>query len=167
MLFDSILSTTRHLSKLESVFSNPEAALSAQFSQFSCSVASNSLWPHGLQHARLPSPSLSPSACSNSRALSWWCHPTISFIVLYCLLLLLPSISPSTRVFSNELVLHIRWPKNWSFSFSISPSSEYTGLISFRIDCLDLLTVQGTLKSLLQHHSSKASVLQCLAFFIV
>ena len=78
-----------------------------------------------------------------------------------------PSISPSIRVFSNELALRIRWPKYWSFSFSISPSNEYSGLISFRMDWLDLLGVQGTLKSLLQHHSSKASVLWCSAFFIV
>ena len=82
-------------------------------------------------------------------------------------LLLLPSIFPSIRVFSNELVLHIRWPKYWSFNFSINPSNEYSGMISFRMDWLDLLAVQGTLKSLLQHHSSKASILQCSAFFIV
>ena len=82
-------------------------------------------------------------------------------------LLLLPSIFPSIRVFFNESVLRIRWPKYWSFSFNISPSNEYSGLISFRIDWLDLLPVQGTLKSLLQHHSSKASILQCSAFFIV
>ena len=82
-------------------------------------------------------------------------------------LLLLPSIFPSIRVFSNESVLHIKWPKHWSFNFSISPSNEYSGLISFRIDWFDLLAVQGTLKSLLQHHSSKALVLQCSAFFIV
>ena len=85
------------------------------------------------------------------------CHP----------LLLLPSIFPSVRVFSNESVLHIRWPKYWSFSFSISPSNEYSELISFRMDWLDLLAVQGTLKSLLQHHSSKASILRCSAFFRV
>ena len=85
------------------------------------------------------------------------CHP----------LLLLPSIIPNIRVFSNESALHIRWPKYWSFSFSISPSNEYSGLVSFRMDWLDLLTVQGTLKSLLQHHSSKASILRCSAFFIV
>ena len=85
------------------------------------------------------------------------CHP----------LLLLPSIFPSIRVFSNESVLHIRWPKCWSFSFSISLSNEHSGLISFSIDWLDLLAVQGTLKSLLQHHSSKASSLQCSAFFTV
>ena len=82
-------------------------------------------------------------------------------------LLLSPSVFPSIRVFSNESVLHIRWPKYWSFSFGISPSSEYSELISFRMDWLDLLAVQGTLKSVLQHHSSKASLLQCLAFFIV
>ena len=85
------------------------------------------------------------------------CHP----------LLLLPSIFPTIRVFSNELAHHIRWPKYWSFSFNISPSSEYSGLISFRMDWLDLHAVQGTLKSLLQHHHSKASILQCSAFFIV
>ena len=82
-------------------------------------------------------------------------------------LLLLPSIFPSIRVFSNESAPHIRWPKYWSFSFNISPSNQHSGLISFRIDWLDLLAVQGTLKSLLQHHSSKASILRCSAFFIV
>ena len=81
--------------------------------------------------------------------------------------LLPPSIFLSIRVFSNESVIHIRWPKHWSFSFSISPSNEYSGLISFRMDWFDLFAVQGTLKSLLQHHSSKASILQCSAFFIV
>ena len=88
-------------------------------------------------------------------------------LILCHLLLLMPSIFPSIRVFFNGSVLHIRWPKYWSFSFSISPSDEYSGLISFRIDWFDLLVVQGTLKSLLQHHSSKASILQCLAFFMV
>ena len=88
-------------------------------------------------------------------------------LILCRSLLLPPSIFPNTRVFSNESVLHIRWPKYWSFSFSISPSDEYSGLISFRMDWLDLLAVQGTFKSLLQHHSSKASVLWCSAFFIV
>ena len=88
-------------------------------------------------------------------------------LILCHTLLFLPSIFPSIRVFSSESVLYIRWPKYWSFSFSISPSSEYSGLISFRMDWLDLLSVQGTLKSLLQHHSSKASILQCSAFFIV
>ena len=87
--------------------------------------------------------------------------------ILCCPLLLLPSIFPSIRVFSNESTLHIRWPKYWSFSFNISPSNEHPELISFRMDCLDLLAVQGTLKSLLQHHSSKTSILWCSAFFIV
>ena len=87
--------------------------------------------------------------------------------LILCRPLLLPSIFPSIRVFSNESVLHIRWPKYWSFSFSISPSNQYSGLISFRTDWFDLLGVQGTLKSLLQHHSSKASILWRLAFFIV
>ena len=88
-------------------------------------------------------------------------------LILCCPLLLLPSIFPSIRVFSNESALCIKWPKYWSFSFSISPSNKYSGLISFRIDWLDLLAVQGTLKSFLQHHSSKASILWCSAFFIV
>ena len=88
-------------------------------------------------------------------------------LILCCPLLLLPTIFPRIRIFSNESVLHIRWPKNWSFSFSISPSNEYSGLISFRMDWLDLLAVQGTLKSLLQHHSSKTSILWHSAFFIV
>ena len=92
--------------------------------------------------------------------------PSNYFILCHCLLLL-PSIFPSIRVFSNESALCIRWPKYWSFNFSISPSNEYSGLISFRIDWLDLLAVQGTLKSLLQHYSSKASILQCSALFIV
>ena len=88
-------------------------------------------------------------------------------VILCCPLLLPPSIFPVIRVFSNESDLHIRWPKYWSFSFNISPSNEHPGLISFRMDWLDLLAVQGTLKSFLQHHSSKASILQCSAFFIV
>src|SRR5574337_1269459 len=87
--------------------------------------------------------------------------------LILCLPLLLPSTFPSIRVFSNESVLRIRWPKYWSFSFNISPSSEYSGLISFRINWLDLFAVQGTLKSLFQHHSSKVSILLCSAFFIV
>ena len=90
-----------------------------------------------------------------------------SHLILCRPLLLLPSIPPSISVFSNELTLYMRWPKYWSFSFSISPSSEHPGLVSCRIDWLDLLAVQGTLKSLLQHHSSKASILRCSAFFIV
>ena len=90
-----------------------------------------------------------------------------SHLILCRPLLILPSVFPSIRVFSNESVLHIRWPKNWSYGFNISPSHEYSGLISFRMDWLDLLAVQGTLKSLLQHHSSKASIIQRSAFFIV
>ena len=131
----------------------------AQFSPVYSDV-SDSLRPHGLQHARLPCPSPTPGAYSNSCPSSQWCHPTIST-------LLLPSIFPSIRVFSNESVFHIRWSKYWSFSFSISPSNDYSGLISFRMDWLDLLAVQGTLKSLLQHHRSKASILRRSAFFIV
>ena len=123
------------------------------------------LRPHGLQHARLPCPSPTPGACSSSCPSSQWCHPTISSSVIP--LLLPPSILPSIRVFPNESVLCIRWPEYWSFSSSISPSNEYSGLISFRMDWLELLTVQGTLKSLLQHHNSKASILWCSAFFIV
>ena len=133
--------------------------------QFSRSVVSDSLRPHGLQHARPPCPitnswnllkfmpiqSVMPS---NHRIL---CHS----------LLLLPLIFPSMRVFSNESLLCIRWPKYWSFSFSIIPSKEHPGLISFKTDWLDLLAVQGTLKSLLQHHISKASILWHSAFFIV
>ena len=124
-------------------------------------MISDSLWPHGLQCTRLPCPSLSPSLLkfmsiesvmpSNHLIL---CHP----------LLLLPSTFPSIRVFPNKLSLHIRWPENWCFS--ISPSNEYSGLISFRIDWFDLLAVQGTLKSLLQHHSAKSSILGHSAFFM-
>ena len=109
-----------------------------------------------------PCPSPSSGACWNSCPLSQWCHPTISSCRP---LLLLPSIFPSIRVFSNESALHITWPEYWSFSFSISLSSEYSGWISFRIDLFDLLAVQGTLKSLLQHHNLKASILWCSAFF--
>ena len=129
---------------------------------FSCSVVSDSFWPHGLQHARLPCPSPTLGACSNSFPSSRWGHPTpwSSVIPFH----LLPSIFPSIRVFASESVLHMRWPKYWSISFSISPFNEYSGLISFRISWFDLLAVQGSLKSLLQHHSSKASLLQCSTF---
>ena len=132
--------------------------------QFSHSVMSDSLQSHGLQHARLPCPSPTPRVCSIMSIESVMpsnhlilCHP----------LLLPPSIFPSIRVFSNELVLRISWPKYWSFSFNVSPSNEYSGLISFRMDWLDLLEVQRILKSLLQHYSSKASILRPSAFFIV
>ena len=133
--------------------------------QFSHSVVSDSLWPHGLQHTRLPCPSLTPRAYSDPCLLSQWCHPTISSsVVLFSSRL---PFFPSIRVFSNESVLWIWWPKYWSFSFNISPSNEYSGLISFRMDWLDLLTVQGTLKSLLQYHNSEASILLHSAFFKV
>ena len=112
----------------------------------------------------LPHPLLSPGVFSSSSPLSWWCYLTPHLLHS---LLLLPSIFPSTQVFSNESALCIRWPKYWGFRFSISPSNEYSGLISFRMDWFDLLTVQGILKSLLQQHSSKASILLSLAFFIV
>ena len=121
---------------------------------------SNSLWPQEPQHARPPSPSPTPRVYPHPCPSSRWCHS-------HQLLLLLQSIFPSIRVFSNESALHMRWPKYWSFSFNISPSNEHLGLISFRMDWLDLLAVQGTLKSLLQHPSSKASILLCSAFFIV
>ena len=119
---------------------------------------SDSLWPCGLQQAKFPCPSLSPRVCSNSCPLSRQCHSTIYSC---CPLLLLPSIFPSIRVFSYESALHIRWPKYWilSFSYSISPSNEHSGLIFFRIHWFALLAVQGTLKSLLQHHSLKTSFL--------
>ena len=130
--------------------------------QFS-SVAQS--WPHGLQHGRLPCPSPTPRTCSNLRPLSWWWHPTISSSVVpfsSCL-----QSYPASGSFPMNQFFASPWPKYWSFSFSISPSSEYSGLISFRIDWFDLLAVRGTLKSLLQHHSSKASILRHLAFFMV
>ena len=130
--------------------------------QFSRAVESESLRPYEPQHARPPCPSPTPRVHPNPCPLSQWCHPTVCHP-----LLLLPSIFPSIRVFSNESALCVRWPKYWSFSFNISPSNEHPGLISFRMDWLDLLTVQGTLKSLLQHHSSKETILRCSAFFIV
>ena len=118
----------------------------------------DSLQPHGLQHARPPCPSPTPGV--------ELVMPS-NHLILCCSLLLPPSIFPSIRVFSNESALRIRWPKYWSFSFSISPSNVHIGLMSFRMDWLDLLAVQGTLRSLLPHHSSKASILWCSAFFIV
>ena len=131
--------------------------------QLSSSVVYKSLRPNGLRHARTPCPIPTLRVYSNSCPLSWWCHPTISF----CHPLLLPSIFPSIRVFSNQSVLHIRWPKYQRFSLSMSPSNEYSELISFRMDWLDLFAVQDTLKHLLPHHRSKASILWCSAFFIV
>ena len=128
--------------------------------QFSRSVVSNSLRPLPPQHVRPPCPSPTPGVYSNSCPLSWWCHPTISSSVVP-----FSSRPQSFPASGNGESVLIRWPKYWSFS--ISPSTEYSGLISFRMDWLDLLVVQGTLKSLLQHHSSKASILQCSAFFMV
>ena len=116
---------------------------------------SDSLRPHESQHTRPPCPSPTPGVYSNSCPLMPPSH------------LLLPPIPPRIRVFSSESILHMRWPKYWSFSFNISPSNEHPVLISFRMDWLDLLAFQGTLKSLLQHHSSKASILQHWAFFTV
>ena len=125
---------------------------------------SDSLWPHGLQHTRPPCPSPTSGVYS---VMSIDSVMPSNHLVLCHPLLLPPSIFPSIRVFSNESVIHIRWPKYWSFSFSISPSNKYSGLTFFRMEWLDLLAVQGTLKSLLQYHSSKASILQHSAFLIV
>ena len=131
---------------------------------FSHSVVCDCLWPHGLQHSR----------ASLSYTISWSLLKLMAIqsvmpfnYLIVCLpLFLLPSIFPSIKVFSNGLALCIRWPKYWSFSFRNSPSNEYSGLISFRMDWFDLLVVQGALKSLLQYHSSKASILWCSAFFM-
>ena len=131
---------------------------------FSPSVTSNSLRPHGLQHMRFPCLITNPR--SLLKLLSIESMPSNHLVLCHPVLFLL-SVFPSIRVFSNESALHIRWPKHWSFRFRISPSNEYSGLIFFRMDWLDLLAVQGALKSLFQHHSSKASILQCSAFFIV
>ena len=153
-----------------------------QFCSVSRSVMSDSLRPHGLQHARPPCPSPSPSQFSSVQSLSRICLTNSqsllklmsiesvmpsSQLILCHPLLLPPSIFPSIRIFSSESALHIRWPKYWRFSFSISPSSEYSELISFRIDWFDFLAVQGTLKHLLQYHSSEASIRQHSAFFMV
>ena len=129
---------------------------------FTPSVMSGSLQPHGLQHPRLPCPSRSPRVCLLKLMSIESVMPSNHLIL--CHPLLLPSVFLSIRVFSNESVLRIRWPKDWSFVFNISPSNEHSGLISFRMDWLDLLAVQGTLKGLLQHHSSKASKSSVLSF---
>ena len=153
-------SQTTHLLKFSSLhLPPPQEVVNALFcgtnlkslvDQFSSvSVMFDSLWPHELQHTRLPCPSPTPGAYSNSCPLNWW-RPS-NHLILCHPLLLLPSVFPCIRVFSSESVLHIRWPKYWSFS--ISPSNEYSGLISFRMDWLDIFVVQGTLKSSLQHHS--------------
>ena len=134
--------------------------------QSSCSVVPDSLQPHGLAHTRPPCPSLTPVHLLSKLMCIESVMPS-NHLILYCPLLLLPSVFPSIRIFSNESALCIRWPKFWSFSFNISPSNEYSGLISFRMDRLDLLAVQGTLKSLLQHRSSRESIVRCSASFIV
>ena len=131
--------------------------------QFSRSVVSDSSWPHGQQDVRPPCPSPASRAYSNSCPLSRWCHPTISSSVIPFSSLL--QSFPASGSFLRSL--YIRWANHWRFSFTISPSNEYSGLISFRMDWLDLLAVQGTVKSLLQHRSSKASILRHSAFFIV
>ena len=133
--------------------------------QFSHWVVSSSLQPQGLQHARPPCPSATTR--SLLKLMSMESVMPSNHLILCRPFLLPPSTFPSIRVFSNKSVVHIRLPKYWSFSFSISPSSEYSELISFRMDWLDLLSAQGTLKNLLQHHSPKASILQCSAFFMV
>ena len=122
---------------------------------------SDSLWSHGLQHARLPCPSVSPRACANLYPLSQWCPPTISSSVVPFSSYL--QYFPAAGIFPMSHFFASGGPRHWSFSFSISPSSEYSGLISFRIELFDLLTVQGILK----HHNSKASILQCSTFFMV
>ena len=142
-------------------YKNAHGLISKISVQSSCSVTYNSLQPHGLHHTRLACPSPTPRVYSNSCPLRQWCHATTS--------------SPSPPAFNpcqhqglfSETVLYIRWPKYWSCSFNISPSNEHSELISFRMDWLDLLAVQGTLTSLFQQHSSKASILRCSAFFIV
>ena len=151
------LAFSKHLLRQE-LFKASESSSSVQFS--SVTQLCPTLWPHESQHARPPCPSPTPGVHSNSCPSSrWHSHP-------------LSSPSPpapkasSIRVFSKEPTLRMRWPKYWSFSFSISPSKEHAGLISFRMNCLDLLAVQGTLKSLLQHHSSKASILKFLIFLL-
>ena len=135
--------------------------------QFNHSVMSDSLRPHEPQHTRPPCPSPTPGVYPNPYPLCWWCHATIlsSVIPFFSC----PQFFPASGFlfFSNESALRIRWPKYWSFSFNISPSNEHQGLISLRMDWLDLPAVQGTLKSLLQYHSSKASILRHSGFFIL
>ena len=131
--------------------------------QLSRSVVSDSMWPHGLQHMRLPCPLPTPRV----KHMSIVSVMPSKHLILCRPLLFSPSVFPSIRVFSSESVICIRWPKYWSFSFSISPYKEYSGLISFRMDWLDPLADQGTLKSLPQNHSLKASILQCSTLFIV
>ena len=144
------------------LFPDPNVAYNSI--QFNCSVVSNSVtpWTTGHQASLSITNSRSPLKLMSIESVMPPSH-----LILCHPLLLLPPIPPSIRVFSNESTLHIRWPKYWSFSFNISPSSEHPGLICFRMDWLDLLAVQGTFKSLLQHHSSKASIFWCSAFFAI
>ena len=160
-----------HVKYLQDIYLGLQTVLAGKQSktkylfQFSHSVVSSSLWPHGL-----PAHQASMSITNSQSLLKLMSIESVipsNHLILCCPLHLLPSIFPSIRVFSNETVLRIRWLKFWSFSLSISPSNEYSELISFRIDWFDLLEVQGTLKSLLYHHSSKASILWCSIFFIV
>ena len=132
--------------------------------QFSSSVMSDSLWLHGLPHARLPCPSPTPRACSNSCPSSWWCQTTISssLILFSCL-----QSFPASGSFPVSQFFCIMWPKYWSFSVNIIPSNEYSGLISFRIELWSPCSPRDSLRSLLQHHSLKVSILQCSAFFTV
>ena len=167
-IYTSINSESTQLKTFISTFSSV---------QFSRSVVSDSLRPHESQHARPPCPSPTPGVHPNSHPSSQWCQnlpkpmciesvmPS-SHLILCCPLLLLSPIPPSIRVFFNESTLQMRWPKYWNFSFSISPSKEIPGLI-FRMNWLDLVAVQGTLKSLFQHHNSKASILRLSVFFTV
>ena len=141
------------------VFSRQEVTVQFSSVQYSRSVQSDSLRPHESQHARSPCPSPTPGVHSLKFMSIELVMPS-SHLILCHPLLLLPPIPPSIRVFSNESTLCMRWPKYWSFSFSIIPSKKHPGLISFRIDWLDLLAVQGTLEHLVQHHSSKALILQ-------
>ena len=162
---DWLYSLQPKMEKLYTVIKNKTGSwlwlISVQLSQ---PIMSDSLRPHVLQHARPPIPSATTGVYSNSCPSSQWSHATISSSIIPFSSRLQ---SFPASVFSNESLLRIRWPMCWSFSFSISPSNEYSGLISFRMDMLDLLAVQGTLRSLLQHHSSKASILLLSTFFIV
>ena len=161
----------RPIQKLKSVdvywlvMESPDIVVELSWVEFNHSVVSDPLRPHELQHARPPCPS--PNSRSLLKLMSIESVTPSNHLILCCPLLLLPPIPPSIRVFSTELTLCMRWPKYCSFSFRISPSNEHPRLISFRMDWLDLLAVQGTLKSLLQHHSSKASILWHSAFFTV
>ena len=161
----------RPIQKLKSVdvywlvMESPDIVVELSWVEFNHSVVSDPLRPHELQHARPPCPS--PNSRSLLKLMSIESVTPSNHLILCCPLLLLPPIPPSIRVFSTESTLCMRWPKYCSFSFRISPSNEHPRLISFRMDWLDLLAVQGTLKSLLQHHSSKASILWHSAFFTV